>query len=196
MASGASQATLTLYYTQASFEAAVGVVGTDTYSTLAPGWTASPINRSAGAYAYTASTPNDLWVVGTAVNPGLSTNIAADTITFNGFSPGVVAIGGNFFGSASGGGFAAGDIKLVAKDSAGPFSLNIGGAQTGAFFGFVSDTTLLSLTVSAVQPAGGFLWPTVDNLVLANAAPVPEPETYALMLAGLVWVGLLARRRG
>jgi hypothetical protein len=52
------------------------------------------------------------------------------------------------------------------------------------------------LVVSAVQPAGGFTWPSVDNLLLAQAAgPIPEPETYAIMLAGLGLMGFIARRR-
>jgi len=33
------------------------------------------------------------------------------------------------------------------------------------------------------------------STVLYSLAPVPEPETYALMLAGLGLVGFMARRR-
>ena len=37
---------------------------------------------------------------------------------------------------------------------------------------------------------------SIDNLVATTAtAPIPEPETYALMLAGLGAVGFMARRR-
>jgi hypothetical protein len=32
-------------------------------------------------------------------------------------------------------------------------------------------------------------------MVLVQAAPVPEPETYALMLAGLGLLGMAQRRR-
>jgi hypothetical protein len=58
---------------------------------------------------------------------------------------------------------------------------------------------MTSLVLSAVQPAAGPLWPTADNLTLATglvAAPVPEPETYALLLSGLGVLGFVARRRG
>ncbi len=35
----------------------------------------------------------------------------------------------------------------------------------------------------------------VDNLVLSPAAPVPEPQTYAMLLIGLGLIGFMARRR-
>lgn len=35
----------------------------------------------------------------------------------------------------------------------------------------------------------------IDNVYLVATAPVPEPQTYALMLAGLLSVGYVARRR-
>jgi hypothetical protein len=56
--------------------------------------------------------------------------------------------------------------------------------------------------VAGVGPITSFTWVTtqggvlntgIDNLT--TAAVVPEPETYALMLAGLAAVGFVARRR-
>lgn len=39
-------------------------------------------------------------------------------------------------------------------------------------------------------------WPSIDNLRIDEvAAPVPEPETYAMLLAGLGLMGGIARRR-
>ncbi|MDP4299073.1 PEP-CTERM sorting domain-containing protein [Leptothrix discophora] len=35
----------------------------------------------------------------------------------------------------------------------------------------------------------------LDNVTITAAAPVPEPETYAMMLAGLGAIGYLSRRR-
>lgn len=51
---------------------------------------------------------------------------------------------------------------------------------------------MYSLTVSGTGVTGGSA-SYGGNIV---AMPVPEPETYAMMLAGLVAVGFLARRRG
>lgn len=51
---------------------------------------------------------------------------------------------------------------------------------------------LYSLTVSGTGVTGSSA-SYGGNIV---AVPVPEPETYAMMLAGLVAVGFLARRRG
>lgn len=203
---GASQAALTVYTTQASFLAAVTAPGTDTFTGFnILNSTPSPITRSAGAYGYTATT-NNLSTVGafgfygggTSADPYLSTNNAADTMSFGTFTGGASAIGGNFFASNVGGLYTTGSVTVTAFDTSGSVFRTIAptGALTGSFLGFVSTTAVTSLTVASVQPsATTFVWPTVDNLTLAAVAPVPEPGTYALMLAGLGLVGFAARRR-
>jgi len=185
---------ITVYTTQASFLAAVAAPGTDGFDGfLTTGATASPVLRTAGSYSYTASASGGFFGAGTVVNPWLSTNDAPDSITFSGFGGGARAIGANFFDSSASGSFAAGSVLLVATNSLGEtLSQSILGATTSSFLGFVSTAALASLTLSAVQPAGGSLWPTVDNLTIAA---IPEPETYALMLAGLAAISAIARRR-
>lgn len=68
---------------------------------------------------------------------------------------------------------------------------------SGGFFGIVSDTAFSSLRLMAgtqgISGVNGEQY-SLDNLTLATAtAPIPEPETYALMGMGLI--GLLAARR-
>jgi hypothetical protein len=191
---GAANAAITVYTSLAAFNAATTAQGTDTYTGFSiTGATPSPITRNAGPYGYTASTPGNFFGAGTTANPWLSTNTATDTVTLNAFTGGVTAAGGNFFGSDISGLFAAGDITVSATDGSGTTTQTIIGATQASFLGFVSTGALSSLTFVAVQPAATFLWPTLDNLVLATT--VPEPQTYAMMLAGLGLVGFMARRR-
>ena len=195
-----AQAAITVYTSLVAFTAATTAPGTDTYTGFSiTGVTGSPITRSAGAYGYTAATPGDFFGAGTGSNPWLSTNTATDTITFSAFTGGSNAVGGNFFGSDVAGAFAAGNITLVATDSSGSVTQTIVGATTSSFLGFVSTTAVTSLTITSVQPVGGFLWPTVDNLVFAKRAvvqaAVPESSTWLMMLAGFGLVGGAMRRR-
>jgi hypothetical protein len=62
----------------------------------------------------------------------------------------------------------------------------------GNFVGFVSTGLLTSVTVNS-SFGGGAPFVTINDLTLA--APIPEPGTWALLLAGLGVVGSLARRR-
>jgi hypothetical protein len=192
---GAAQATITVYTTLASFTAATSAPGTDTYTGFSiTGTTPSPITRAAGAYGYTANASTSTFFgAGTTANPWLSTNLALDSITFNTFTGGAQAIGGNFFGSDIAGAFLAGGVTLTATDSSGTVTQTITGATVGSFLGFVSNTGVTSMTLAAVQGATP-VWPTVDNLVMAKVAAIPEPQTYALMLAGLGVLGFMARR--
>lgn len=164
-----SQAALTVYTDRASFLAAVESPGVDTFtgfSTTSP--TQSPIFRTAGPYAYTASTDtSSFFGAGTLADTWLATNIAATTITFNEIPSNVYAAGGFFFGSSASGAFASGSVTVNASDAAGSTSTQTFAGSTNGFLGFVSDTSVTSLSVLAVQPSGGFLWPTVNDLTLA-----------------------------
>ena len=197
VATSTAQAAITVYTNQAAYLAAVSSPGVDTFAGLSiTGSTPSPLTRTAGSYGYTASvSTTSFYGAGTTANPWLSTNTASDTITFGSFTGGVSAFGGNFFGSNISGLFQAGSVTLSATDASGTTTQTIVGATTSSFLGFVSDGALLSASLKSVQPTTGALWATADNLTLATTLAVPEPQTYAMLLAGLGVVGAVARRR-
>jgi hypothetical protein len=85
-------------------------------------------------------------------------------------------------------------MTLLATDALGATSSQTVAGGVTNFIGFVSTTSMTFLVLSAVQPAGGVLWPAADNLTLAPESvttPIPEPETYALLLSGLGALGLV-----
>jgi uncharacterized repeat protein (TIGR01451 family) len=165
-----AQAAITVYTTEAAYLAAISAPGVDGYDGFSVvGTTPSPMVRSAGIYGYTGTVANNFFGAGTAGDPWLSTNTATDPITFDAFTGGTVrAVGGYFFGSNVAGVFAAGDMLVVATDASGPTTEYIAAAATTSFRGFVSDSAITSLVVSAVQPDSGFLWPTVEDLTLGQ----------------------------
>ncbi len=69
----------------------------------------------------------------------------------------------------------------------------IANTYTGGFFGLVSTTAFSQVSVHSGSFSGVAETHDVDNVVFASS--VPEPESYALMLAGLGLMGAVARRR-
>ena len=197
----ASQAQFTVYTNLAAFLAATTSAGTDSFNDLSiTGSTPTPLARSAGAFSYTATVnTTTFYGAGSGTDHWLSANTATDVIRFSGFSSSVRGVGGFFFGTDVSGAFRSGSSVIVrATNAAGTTSQTVVDATLGTFLGFVSTTDIFSLTVETVLPATGFAWPTVNDLVLAaapTAGVVPEPATYALLSAGLLVVGVVAKRR-
>lgn len=71
----------------------------------------------------------------------------------------------------------------------------IANTYTGGFFGLVSTTAFTQVSVHSGSFSGSAETHDVDNLVFHNVSAVPEPESYAMMLAGLGLMGAMVRRR-
>jgi hypothetical protein len=66
-----------------------------------------------------------------------------------------------------------------------------------AFPDFITDSGVLRITYGTTNPLSTSVTFTTFTTAFADGgpAPIPEPETYALMLAGLAGVGVLARTK-
>ena len=189
---GPAHAALTQFNTQASFAAAVTAPSTDTFAFVPFDFVASPSTRTTGPYGYTVSAPSGLFGGPNAANPWLSTNLSGASMTFATFTGGVAAIGGSFFAAdITGQPLANQSLTLTATDSLGAtLTQTLSNPGTSSFLGFSSNASLVSLVVG-IANRDAFV--AVDNLVLAG--PIPEPETYAMLLAGLAGIVAVARRR-
>jgi Protein of unknown function (DUF642)/PEP-CTERM motif len=69
---------------------------------------------------------------------------------------------------------------------------NVWQTQTISLLGAASNSSLVFRAIGISDSYGGSL----DNVTLTKlTSPVPEPETYAMMLAGLAGLGFMARRK-
>ena len=154
---------------------------------------APPLQRTAGAYGYTASTSEEgFFPAGTSSDVWLSTTLETAPITFSDFSSGVRAFGGNFFGSDVDGAFLPGvALVLSATDGATTSTVNLDNTTSATFLGFISPNPLASVTMHIGAASPTLFYGTVNDVVLA----VPEPVTWGMLLTGIGLIGFAARRR-
>ena len=121
-------------------------------------------------------------------------DITAGTSTFSftlDTSKGATAGVYDISGTVSGGNFSFSSITLNSQ----PWDLTVNN-KGKALFGEVALTSALPLTLTFTGTQFGAAKGAFSGqLLLTPVAAVPEPETYALMLAGLGAVGLIAFRR-
>lgn len=115
--------------------------------------------------------------------PTITVTATAD-VSVNG-SP-AFAFGGTIFGTETSG--------IPGVFSNGYYS-GTQSAPIGAFTSFSVSNATLALSASGGTFASITAQPQNKLEFSFTAAPVPEPETYALMMAGLAVVGFVARRR-
>jgi hypothetical protein len=202
-AASAAHAALTTYTSQSAYLSAVGTTGVDTFDDLWIEPYDTPFARTAGDIGYVATTgPGNPRAYGASdddIDWYLTPSRASDSVTFSSFDTPVAGAGGYFWGS-DGGGYSvfAPYITVTATDSTGAtLTYTITDPVPSSFLGFVSDAQIVSMSVATGVQTGadGYpIWPTVNNLHLSVAA-VPEPGTYAMLLAGLGMLGWTARRR-
>jgi hypothetical protein len=87
------------------------------------------------------------------------------------------------------------DGFVTFTDGAGtsnPFALDDNGSNFFTITGIVGDFVTFVTTVNGVETD---IVDEVKQIRLGQVAAIPEPETYALMLAGLAAVGFISRRR-
>lgn len=189
----AVSAQITIFTNQATFLSQLSGAQTDNFSSLPTGTIPGPINRTVGAFSYRASTGGSANFFNSDPfgNPTgfLSVNPQNESITFDNITSSVRAFGGNFFGSNAGN-LTNMTLDIIATTASGSVTQRLVNPGFSSFVGFISTQSFTSIRAQWVS--GNFT--TADNVVIASTV-VPEPSTYALLAAGLVVMGVVARRR-
>jgi hypothetical protein len=168
-------------YWQSDVTATGDSVATETFNSYNGYYTS--LSGTTGGIAWNADASGGIFIG--HISSGLfSTNVAGATATFT-FSPGVLSVGGNIFGTNIGFEYVEARITVVLSDGSSYIGRTTGPAD---FVGFISNgAEISSLTLSATGLTPGVTYVTMDNLYLG----VPGPSSLAL----LACAGLTAARR-
>jgi hypothetical protein len=157
-----------------------------------------PLLRTNGAFQYTVDAPSDsLFTTNTAPDVALSTTSPLSNIEFSLFSPGINAVGGNFFPTAADSSVIHGVITFTFNGDPGTTQTLTDPLGTD-FIGFISDVDISSFSVGVnvanPDPANSAdIFAAVDNFTVGSTTP--EPQSVLLLLGGLAAGALRLRRR-
>jgi hypothetical protein len=155
------------------------VVETETFNSIADGYRPAPFAGSTASVSWSAFADGGLYVQG-----GVFSTEFPDPLTFT-FTPGVRAVGGNFFGVDAEFANAAVFFSVLLSDGT---SYEGEASSPASFTGFRSTTaaTISSLTINVQNAVGtSAVYPSVDNLYFG--VTVPAPGAVALLgVAGFV----------
>jgi len=157
------------------------VVETETFNSIADGYRPAPFTGSTASVNWSAFADGGLYVQG-----GVFSTEFPEALTFS-FTPGVRAVGGNFFGVDADFGTASVFFSVLLSDGT---SYEGEASSPASFTGFRSTTaaTIASLTINVENAVGAAaVYPSVDNLYFGVGAPLPAPGAMALLgVAGFV----------
>lgn len=197
-----AHADIIIIHDRAAFGAATTSSGTDDFEDLEPSQIEGALQRTAGVYRYRiAAGPSDAGFYPATFNGDtfLTSTLASDVLTFNGFGSDVYAFGGSFFATDAYGAYVPGrTIELSATSGADMATYILDGSAVSSFFGFVSTTPLTDITLRTIGEQGNVYWASVNNIVLAandSVAPIPEPSSHAMLLTGLAAAAFARRAR-
>lgn len=182
-----ARALVITYTDRDAFLAALSSSSTDDYNDLS-GSVTTPLNRTITGYTYNATATGGLFAGTVNGSRVLSTNIP-DALTLNFTAGAPTAVGGYFFNTDFNFNVLNSVITVTANPGASAQSVVTGSATN--FFGWLDDSGT-PFTSLVIAPSSGS-YPTVDNLVLGQAAPaaqVPGP----LPVLGLVAAFSFSRR--
>ena len=164
------------YTDLAAFLAALSSSSTDNYNDLS-GFYASPLSRTIPGYIYDAAATGGLCVDPAGGSQVLSSNnIVPLTLNFANGAP--TAVGGYFLNTDISFIIFNGAITVTANPGASVQSVVTSSATN--FFGWLDDSGT-PFTSLVIVPATGTAYPTVDDLVLGQAAPASVPGPLPLM---------------
>lgn len=211
LCAGAAQAQTTNGFSNGGFETSatpLGVQGpADDWLRFNNGYTLSSDAHTGSFAAQLASAQLGAAIVAqnSVEQGGLAPLVAGDTPTFSFWAKGFAGSTGNInyalrYLDGTGNILASSNNVffqgLINASSWTQISNNIGAVPVGAVAAFLEFSQ--NIGPIGTGPAGENWLPglvLIDDVYLGVAAAVPEPESYALMLAGLAVVGSIVRRR-